>query len=367
MSRPTPARVSAGAKFRAALAAEKPLQVVGAINAYAARMAEATGFRALYLSGGGVAANSLGLPDLGISTMDDVLIDIRRITEASTLPLLVDADTGWGGAFNIARTVRSFIKAGAAGMHIEDQVQSKRCGHRPGKEVVPAQEMVDRVKAAVDARTDDSFVIMARSDALASEGLERTIERLVSVRGSRRRRRSSPRPSPSLPMYRKVRDAVRVPVLANITEFGKTPLYTREELGGVGVDIVLHCCSAYRAMNLAALKVYEAIRRDGTQKNVIGAMQTRDDLYKFLDYHAYERKLDELFPSEKRGADERESNTNPPDPTSASRRNPWRCRASPPATPRCAASAAAATICTTAATTSSKWPRPASSRRSRTC
>ena len=182
MSRPTPAQLSAGAKFRAALAAEKPLQVVGAINAYVARMAEATGFRALYLSGGGVAANSLGLPDLGISTMDDVLIDIRRITEASTLPLLVDADTGWGGAFNIARTVKSFTKAGAAGMHIEDQVQSKRCGHRPGKEVVPAQEMVDRVKAAVDARTDASFVIMARSDALASEGLERTIERLVEVR-----------------------------------------------------------------------------------------------------------------------------------------------------------------------------------------
>ena len=297
-----PAQLSAGAKFRAALAAEKPLQVVGAINAYVARMAEATGFRALYLSGGGVAANSLGLPDLGISTMDDVLIDIRRITEASALPLLVDADTGWGGAFNIARTVKSFTKAGAAGMHIEDQVQSKRCGHRPGKEVVSAQEMVDRVKAAVDARTDSTFVIMARSDALASEGLERTIERLAKCVEAGADA-IFPEAITELPMYRKVRDAVKVPVLANITEFGKTPLYTREELGSVGVDIVLHCCSAYRAMNLAALKVLEAIRRDGTQKNVVGVMQTRDDLYKFLDYHAYEKKLDELFLSEKDGAE----------------------------------------------------------------
>ena len=302
MSRPTPAQLSAGAKFRAALAAEKPMQVVGAINAYVARMAEATGFRALYLSGGGVAANSLGLPDLGISTMDDVLIDIRRITEASTLPLLVDADTGWGGAFNIARTVKSFTKAGAAGMHIEDQVQSKRCGHRPGKEVVSAQEMIDRVKAAVDARTDSSFVIMARSDALAREGLERTIERLVKCVEAGADA-IFPEAITELPMYRKVRDAVKVPVLANITEFGKTPLYTREELGSVGVDIVLHCCSAYRAMNLAALKVYEAIRRDGTQKNVVDVMQTRDDLYKYLDYHAYEQKLDQLFLSERSGAD----------------------------------------------------------------
>ena len=302
MSRSTPAPLSAGNKFRAALAAEKPLQVVGAINAYVARMAEATGFRALYLSGGGVAANSLGLPDLGISTMDDVLIDIRRITEASSLPLLVDADTGWGGAFNIARTVKSFTKAGAAGLHIEDQVQSKRCGHRPGKEVVSAQEMVDRVKAAVDARTDPAFVIMARSDALASEGLERTIERLVKCVEAGADA-IFPEAITELPMYRKVRDAVKVPVLANITEFGKTPLYTREELGGAGVDIVLHCCSAYRAMNLAALRVLEAIRRDGTQKNVVDLMQTRDELYRFLDYHAYETKLDELFLSEKSGAE----------------------------------------------------------------
>jgi methylisocitrate lyase len=293
------APVSAGAKLRAAIAAEKPLQVVGAINAYAARMAEATGFRALYLSGGGVAANSLGLPDLGISTMDDVLIDIRRITEASSLPLLVDADTGWGGAFNIARTVRSFIKAGAAGMHIEDQVQTKRCGHRPGKEVVPREEMVDRVKAAVDARHDAGFVIMARSDALASLGLDEMIDRLRACVAAGADA-VFPEAITDLAMYRKVRDAVKVPVLANITEFGKTPLYTRDELNAVGVDIVLHCCSAYRAMNLAALKVYQAIRRDGTQKSVVADMQTREDLYKYLDYHAYEAKLDDLFAAEKK-------------------------------------------------------------------
>jgi methylisocitrate lyase len=289
---------SSGAKLRAAIAAEKPLQAVGAINAYAARLAEATGFRALYLSGGGVAANSLGLPDLGISTMDDVLIDIRRITEASTLPLLVDADTGWGGAFNIARTVRSFVKAGAAGLHIEDQVQSKRCGHRPGKEVVPREEMVDRVKAAVDARSDAGFVVMARSDALASHGLDEMIERLVACVAAGADA-VFPEAITDLAMYRKVKEAVRVPVLANITEFGRTPLYTRDELGAVGVDIVLHCCSAYRAMNLAALEVYQAIRRDGTQKNVVAKMQTRDDLYKYLDYHAYEQKLDALFSMEK--------------------------------------------------------------------
>ncbi len=297
MSQPT-VQSSAGAKLRAVIQTEKPLQVVGAINAYAARMAEATGFRALYLSGGGVAANSLGLPDLGISTMDDVLIDIRRITEASSLPLLVDADTGWGGAFNIARTVKSFIRAGAAGFHIEDQVQSKRCGHRPGKEVVSKDEMVDRIKACVDARTDPGFVIMARSDALASHGLDEMIERLVACVAAGADA-VFPEAITDLSMYRRVKDAVKVPVLANITEFGKTPLYTRDELGGVGVDIVLHCCSAYRAMNLAALEVYQAIRRDGTQKNVVADMQTRDDLYKFLDYHSYEQKLDALFKQEK--------------------------------------------------------------------
>lgn len=285
---------SAGARLRKAVEAEKPLQVVGAITAYAARMAQATGFRALYLSGGGVAANSLGMPDLGISTMDDVLIDIRRITEASTLPLLVDADTGWGGAFNIARVVRSFIKAGAAGLHIEDQVAAKRCGHRPGKEIVSLDEMVDRVKAAVDARTDREFVIMARTDSLAVEGLERAIERAIACVEAGADM-IFPEAMTELSMYRRFKEAVKVPILANITEFGHTPLYTREELGSVGVDIVLYCCSAYRAMNAAALKTYEAIRRDGTQKNVVEIMQTRADLYKYLNYYDYENKLDELF------------------------------------------------------------------------
>ena len=290
---------SAGARFRAAVAAERPLQVVGAVNAYAARMAEATGFKALYISGGGVAANSLGMPDLGISTMDDVLIDIRRITEASSLPVLVDADTGWGGAFNIARTVRSFTKGGAAGLHIEDQVQSKRCGHRPGKEIVSKEEMVDRVKAAVDARTDEQFVIMARTDALAVEGIDNAIERAIACVEAGADM-IFPEAMTELPMYRKFKDAVQVPILANITEFGHTPLYTTQELGSVGVDIVLYCCSAYRAMNAAALNTYHASRRDGTQKGVLDTMQTRADLYKYLDYHSYERKLDELFAAGKK-------------------------------------------------------------------
>jgi len=285
---------TAGSRLRAAVAEERPLQVVGAINAYVARMAEATGFRAIYLSGGGLAANSLGVPDLGISTLDDVLIDIRRITDASALPLLVDADTGWGGAFNIARTVRSMIKAGAAGMHIEDQVSAKRCGHRPGKEIVPQEEMVDRVKAAVDARTDRSFVIMARTDALASEGLERAIERARACVDAGADM-IFPEAVRDLTQYRKFKDAVGVPILANITEFGHTPLYTRDELGSAGVDIVLYCCSAYRAMNAAALATYQAIRRDGTQKNVLDQMQTRADLYKYLDYEAFEQRLDRLF------------------------------------------------------------------------
>jgi methylisocitrate lyase len=285
---------SPGARFRAAVAAERPLQVVGAINAYVARMAAATGFKALYLSGGGVAANSLGVPDLGISTLDDVLIDIRRITDACELPLLVDADTGWGGAFNIARTVKSFIKFGAAGLHIEDQVQAKRCGHRPGKEVVSKQEMVDRVKAAVDARTDDQFVVMARTDALAVEGIDKAIERAIACVEAGADM-IFPEAMTELAMYRRFKEAVKVPILANITEFGHTPLYTRDELATVGVDIVLHCCSAYRAMNAAALATYQAIRRDGTQKNVVEIMQTRADLYKYLDYHSYEDKLNELF------------------------------------------------------------------------
>ena len=286
--------LSAGARFRAALRDERPLQVVGTINAYVARMAAATGFRAIYLSGGGLAANSLGVPDLAISSMDDVLVDIRRITDACDLPLLVDADTGWGGAFNIARTVRAFSKAGAAGLHIEDQVQAKRCGHRPGKEIVPLAEMVDRVKAAVDARTDREFVIMARTDALASEGLERAIERAVACVAAGADM-IFPEAVRDIAQYRQFRQAVGVPILANITEFGHTPLYGRDELGAAGVDIVLYCCAAYRAMNAAALATYQAIRRDGTQKSMIEHMQTRADLYKYLGYDALEQQLDRLF------------------------------------------------------------------------
>ena len=287
-----------GARFRAAVANETPLQVAGAVNAYTARMAEATGFRALYLSGGGVAANSLGLPDLGISAMEDVLVDVRRITDASSLPLLVDIDTGWGGAFNIARTIRSMIKAGAAAVHIEDQVSAKRCGHRPGKELVPAEEMVDRIKAAVDARTDAGFVIMARTDALASEGLVAAIERAQAYVAAGADMIFAEAVTEAS-MYTEFRKAAGVPILANITEFGQTPLFTRDELAAAGVDIILYCCSAYRAMNAAALKVYETIRAEGTQKNVLPLMQTRADLYRYLDYHAYEQKLDELFAKSK--------------------------------------------------------------------
>ena len=287
-------RDSAGAKFRQAVVDEKPLSVIGAINAYTARMAEATGFKALYLSGGGVAANSLGMPDLGISTMEDVLIDARRITEASSLPLLVDIDVGWGGAFNIARTIRHFEKAGVAAVHMEDQVGTKRCGHRPGKEVVPKEEMVDRVKAAVDARQDDDFVIMARTDALAIEGIDAAIDRAVAYVEAGADM-IFPEAMTELAMYERFKKAVKVPILANITEFGFTPLFTTKELATVDVDIVLFCCSAYRAMNAAALKVYEAIRSEGTQKNVVDTMQTRNDLYKYLGYHAYEEKLDALF------------------------------------------------------------------------
>ena len=286
---------SAGARFRAALAAERPLQVPGAICAYHALLAERSGFRALYLSGGGVAAGSLAMPDLGISNLDDVLTDVRRITDVSALPLLVDVDTGFGAsAFNIARTVRSLIKFGAGAMHIEDQVGAKRCGHRPGKELVSPSEMVDRVKAAVDARTDRDFVIMARTDALAVEGMERALDRAVACVEAGADM-IFPEAITELAMYRLFKEAVKVPILANITEFGQTPLYTRDELKTVGVDIVLHCCSAYRAMNAAALNTYQAIRRDGTQKNVLATMQTRADLYKYLDYYAYEAKLDELF------------------------------------------------------------------------
>jgi len=289
---------SAGARFRAAMVAEHPLQVAGAINAYTARLAQATGFRALYLSGGGVAANSLGAPDLGISTMEDVLTDVRRITDATTLPLLVDIDTGWGGAFNIARTIRSVIKAGAAAVHIEDQVGAKRCGHRPGKELVSTEEMVDRIKAAVDARTDSQFVIMARTDALAGEGLYKAIGRAQAYVAAGADMIFAEAVT-ELPMYTAFREAVGVPILANVTEFGQTPLYTRDELAAAGVDIILYCCAAYRAMNAAALKVYEVIRAEGTQESVLSLMQTRADLYKYLDYHAYEQKLDELFARKK--------------------------------------------------------------------
>jgi methylisocitrate lyase len=290
---------SQGAKFRDALNREKPLQVAGAINAYAARLAQATGFRALYVSGGGVAANSLGMPDLGISTMEDVLTDVRRITDATDLPLLVDIDTGWGSAFNIARAIRSFAKAGAAAVHIEDQVSAKRCGHRPGKELVAASEMADRIKAAVDARTDEQFVIMARTDALANEGLAAAIERAQAYVEAGADM-IFPEAVTELATYTEFHAAVGVPILANITEFGQTPLFMRDELAAAGVDIILYCCAAYRAMNAAALKVYETIRTEGTQQRVVPLMQTRADLYKHLDYHAYETKLDELFANEKR-------------------------------------------------------------------
>ena len=286
--------MTSGASFRAAVEAEKPLQVAGAINAYTARMAERVGFKALYLSGGGVAANSLGMPDLGISTLEDVLIDVRRITDVTTLPLLVDIDTGWGSAFNIARAIRSIIKAGAAAVHIEDQVSAKRCGHRPGKEVVAKEEMVDRVKAAVDARTDPSFVIMARTDALAVEGIDAAIDRAIAYVEAGADI-IFPEAMTELAMYKRFRSAVTVPILANITEFGQTPLFTADELRSADVDIVLYCCSAYRAMNAAALNVYRTIRREGTQKSVVTLMQTRDELYDFLGYHDYEQKLGALF------------------------------------------------------------------------
>ena len=291
--------LTAGQKFRAALAAEQPLQVVGAINAYHARMAERTGYRALYLSGGGVAAGSLGMPDLGISTIEDVLIDVRRITDVSSLPLLVDADTGFGGAFNIARSIRELIKAGAAGCHIEDQVAAKRCGHRPGKAIVPSEEMVDRIKAAVDARTDASFVIMARTDALASEGLEAAITRAEACVAAGADM-IFPEAVTELAQYRAFADRVKVPILANITEFGATPLFTLEELRSAGVSLALYPLSAFRAANAAALNVYKHIRADGTQKNVLSTMQTRAELYDFLDYHSYEQKLDELFAKDKK-------------------------------------------------------------------
>lgn len=286
--------VPAGARLRAAVAAERPLQVVGAINAYAALLAERAGFRALYLSGAGVANASFGLPDLGITSLNDVCEDVRRICAATELPLLVDADTGWGAAFNIARTTSELIRAGAAGMHLEDQVQAKRCGHRPGKALVPATEMVDRIKAAVDGRTDSSFVIMARTDAHAVEGQSAAIDRAQRYVEAGADMIFAEALN-TLDEYRQFTAVVRVPVLANITEFGKTPLFTVKELADVGVGLVLYPLSAFRAMSKAAEAVYGAIRTDGTQKGVVDRMQTRAELYEVLGYHDYEKRLDQLF------------------------------------------------------------------------
>jgi methylisocitrate lyase len=287
--------MTAGEKFRKAVTEEKPLQVIGTICAYHALIAKRSGYKAIYLSGGGVAAGSLGMPDLGISNLDDVLTDVRRITDVCDLPLLVDVDTGFGSsAFNVSRTTRSLIKAGAGAMHMEDQVGAKRCGHRPNKELVSADEMCDRIKAAVDGRTDPSFVIMARTDSLANEGFERAFERIQKYVAAGADM-VFPEAVTELEMYKRIAGAVKVPVLANITEFGKTPLFTVDELRSAGVAIVLYPLSAFRAMNQAAANVYQAIRKDGTQKGVVGTMQTRDELYDYLNYHSYEKKLDELF------------------------------------------------------------------------
>jgi methylisocitrate lyase len=285
---------SAGARLRAAVDAERPLQVAGTINAYSALLAERSGFRAIYLSGAGVANASFGLPDLGMTSLNDVCEDVRRITSVTDLPLLVDADTGWGGAFNIGKTCADLIKSGAGGMHLEDQVAAKRCGHRPGKALVPAEEMVDRIKAAVDGRTDANFVIMARTDAHAVEGQQAALDRagkyveagadMIFAEALK-----------TLDEYKQFTSVIRVPVLANITEFGQTPMLTVSELGSAGVRLVLYPLSAFRAMSQAALAVYGAIRKDGTQKNVLNLMQTRAELYDVLGYHDYERKLDELF------------------------------------------------------------------------
>ncbi|PWQ93998.1 methylisocitrate lyase [Leucothrix arctica] len=288
---------SAGAKFRQAVAAEKPLQCVGATTAYHARLAEASGYKSLYISGGGVAAGSCGIPDLGITTMEDVLIDLRRITDVTTLPVLVDIDTGWGGAFNIARAVRAFTKGGAAAVHIEDQVQQKRCGHRPNKAIVTQSEMVDRIKAAVDAKTDPEFVIMARTDALAVEGLNSAIDRACACVEAGADM-IFPEAITDLDMYKKFAEAVNVPILANITEFGSTPLFTTDELASADVSIALYPLSAFRAANQAALNVYTQLRETGTQAGVLDTMQTRMDLYDYLGYHEFEQKLDGLFKDE---------------------------------------------------------------------
>ena len=290
-------KLTPGGKFRQAVELNNPLQVVGTVNAYSAIMAQKCGHKAIYLSGGGVAASSLGTPDLGITTLKDVLEDARRITDSSSLPLLVDIDTGWGGAFNIARAIREMIRADVAAIHIEDQVMQKRCGHRPNKAIVSPAEMVDRIKAAVDARSDDKFVIMARTDALAIEGLDAAIERAVACVEAGADM-IFPEAMTELEQYRRFVDAVGVPVLANITEFGATPLYTCEQLASVGVKMSLYPLSAFRAMSLAALNVYQHILADGSQQNVVDTMQTRMELYDYLDYHQYEQTLDNLFSEE---------------------------------------------------------------------
>ena len=287
-----------GLLFKKAIEAERPLQVIGAINAYHAKLAEKTGYKAIYLSGGGVAAGSLGVPDLGISTLEDVLIDIRRITDSSSLPLLVDVDTGFGGAFNIARTIRSVEKSGAAAVHIEDQIQAKRCGHRPNKSIVSQNEMVDRIKSAVDAKNDENFVIMARTDALAVEGLQSAIDRACACVEAGADM-IFPEAINDLDTYKKFTKSLDVPVLANITEFGATPLFSLDELNSVGIAIALYPLSAFRAMNKAALNIYKGLREEGTQKNLVEQMQTREELYELLDYHEYEKKLDQLFKKEK--------------------------------------------------------------------
>lgn len=291
-------QISPGMAFREAVANNQPLQVVGTITALAARIAEKLGHKAIYLSGGGLSANSLGIPDLGISNLEDLLIDIRRITDACELPLLVDVDTGFGGAFNIARTVRSLIKAQAAGMHIEDQISAKRCGHRPNKAIVSQEEMVDRIKAAVDARTDPDFVIMARTDAIAVEGMQSAIDR-VNACIEAGADMIFPEAITTIEQYKEFRAAIKVPFLANITEFGATPLFTTQELGDIGVDMVLYCCGAYRAMNKAAETFYRALLDDGHQHNVINIMQTREEMYDVLGYHEFEKKLDNLYSQEK--------------------------------------------------------------------
>lgn len=290
--------LSAGRRFRDAVTNEQPLQVMGAINAYHARLAEQVGYQALYVSGGGVAAGSLGVPDLGITTLEDVRVDVERITNITDLPVLVDIDTGFGGAFNIARTIKTMIKAGAGAVHIEDQVQSKRCGHRPNKAIVSQAEMVDRIKASVDARTDDDFVIMARTDALAVEGLNAAIDRACACIEAGADM-VFPEAITELAMYQQFADAVKKPILANITEFGSTPLFTVDELAAHDVSLVLYPLSAFRAMNQAALKVYQSIRQHGTQQHVVELMQSRAELYEYLNYHSFENKLDALFSDKK--------------------------------------------------------------------